>query len=165
MAIHSFLVQLTCSTHSFSEESSMASISCTWKGVLDPESGITTYAISIGDTPGGQSVIDRINFAGDTIKFDSPLFRLSEGTGYYSTLYATNGAGIESSTLSNVFYIDSNPPLIMGEVFVSSNLEIASYDMGIFVNQSLAETSVVCLSNTKTIGIAFAGTSDQGIHT
>lgn len=137
-------------------------MTCLWKGVSDAESGIMTYSISIGDTPGGQSVMHRTYLAGDAVAYYSPPYALDAGIGYYATLYATNGAGVETSIVSNVFYIDNknSPPLIMGKLYVASSVENASYSMGMFTKQALNEEFTICLPSTRNVGITFSGIDD-----
>lgn len=118
------------------------------------------YSMAIGDTPGGQSVMRRTDLARDAVTYYSPPYPLDAGTGYYATLYATNGVGVETPIVSNVFYIDNSPPLIMGKLYVASNVENASYSMGVFANQAVNEAFTVCLSSTRNVGITFSGIND-----
>jgi len=79
--------------------------SASWGSSNDPHSGIQTYSISIGTTPGDSSILNwqnTGNVTGDTITGINLVF----GQSYYLNIRAVNGASLRSLLISsNGFYV------------------------------------------------------------
>lgn len=138
--------------------------SCQWIGVLDSESGITQYAIAIGNSLADQSVLSRTSLEGgsNADSYTSPVISpLDTDLPYFITLFATNGANLEGITISGPLYFDVSPPLVSGGVFVHPNFRIADYVAGALTNLSSGvESSAACLLDTDVVSILFDAPSD-----
>jgi hypothetical protein len=88
------------------DEFNSNTISANWDGA-DPHSGIATFTYAIGETANGTELIDwtSINLAAS---FSITIPEIQSGIWYYTTIRATNGAGLESMFSSNGFQILEN---------------------------------------------------------
>lgn len=109
-------------------------------------------------TSDDQSVLSRITLDGgaDLSSFTSrPIPALDHTLPYYVTLYAINGAGIETIVTSDAIYFDISPPTIRNGVLVVPNFKVAEYVMGMLANLSLGAESATCLLDTDVVSIMF----------
>ena len=133
--------------------------SCQWTGVSDPESSIRQYTVAIGTSPTDQSVMSRTILDGyaDLSSFVTPpISSLDHTLPYYVVLYSTNGAGLESITISDPVYFDISPPIISGEVNVYPNFKVSDYFMNMLINMSSGVESATCLLDTDVVSITFS---------
>ncbi len=130
--------------------------------MVDPESGIRSYAISVGMAPNDQSVLSRtpIDDVIPNTFASSLLASLDPSITYHVTLFATNGAGLESITTASV-YFDISSPIISGGVTVSPNFKVASYVMGLLSNVTKGAESATCLLDTDVVSILFNAPQDE----
>lgn len=70
-------------------------ISANWSASLDPHSGIKNYYYSVGSVPGAEDIIGRTSSGIDTVFLQSG-FDLPENQIYFTSVFAVNGAGLES---------------------------------------------------------------------
>ncbi|GAB1603526.1 uncharacterized protein LOC115216576 [Argonauta hians] len=94
-----------------------------WNGFTDPQSGITSRMLGIGTLPLQDNIVA---FSEQFKEFSEIMDKsmLQDGHTYYATLKVINGAGLESSSVSEAFITDASPPT-EGEV-----REIAATLMG-----------------------------------
>lgn len=85
-----------------STQTSRDSISANWQGFTDAQSGIERYEWAIGTSPGAQDVmpLTGFSFSGVTSHTKTGL-TLIEGRTYYTTVRATNRAGLTVTASSN----------------------------------------------------------------
>ena len=84
-----------------------------WGGFYDEESGIMEYAWCIGTQPGRCDVHEMRNIGHEVTERKCSLCtKLSAGQKYFSTIFASNWAGLTVSASSNGFIIDTTPPTI-----------------------------------------------------
>ncbi len=87
------------------------SITAVWDESQDSESGIATYWVSLGAAPGASDTVPWTAATQTTAVFDG--ISLTEGTRYYFTVVAQNGAGLISApSTSNGFVLDSLSPVV-----------------------------------------------------
>jgi hypothetical protein len=127
---------------------STTSISATWSGFSDPESGILGYHWAVGTTTGGQDV--RPFTSVGTATSATAELSLTGGATYYVTVRATNGAGlaVERSSDGVTIIKDSCPvPLAAGYTLIALPLDpgpLTAEGLGQMMNASGAGcTSVV----------------------
>jgi hypothetical protein len=79
---------------------STTTLSAHWDSAGDPESGIKAYWYAIGTTPGGNNVL---NFTDNGIRTAITVsgLTLTQGTTYYFSVKAENGAGVFSQVVSS----------------------------------------------------------------
>ena len=126
--------------------------------MVDPESRISQYIITIGTSPTDQSVFRRVIPGGYTSQssFTTPvLYSLIPSLPYHVTLSATNNAGLVTMTTSGPVYFDISPPIMRGGVVVRPNFKVADYIMGTIANVSLGVESASCLLDTDTVSLTF----------
>ncbi|MFH1610168.1 MAG: fibronectin type III domain-containing protein, partial [Candidatus Bipolaricaulota bacterium] len=81
-------------------QGSTTSMSASWSGFGDPESGIAGYEWAIGTTAGGTDVLAFTSVGTATTATSSSL-TLTAGTTYYITVRATNGSGLTCTASSD----------------------------------------------------------------
>ncbi|XP_046569939.1 uncharacterized protein LOC124278266 [Haliotis rubra] len=87
-----------------------------WEGVFnDEDTSITSYEVWVGTSPEGDDVIQTKSMGNQT-SFAVPLALLKSGTKYYSSIRATNLAGLQTIAVSDGFVVDDTPPVV-GVVF------------------------------------------------
>ena len=126
--------------------------------MVDPESTVRQYAIAIGNSPDDQSVLSKTLLEGGASlsSYTSPvLHSLLPNVTYHVSLFATNGANLESVTTSSPVYFDISPPIISGRVLVRPNFKVADYIMGSLTNLTSGLESAICLLDTDTVSILF----------
>ena len=84
------------------------SISANWSGFSDPESGIAGYRWAVGTSPGATDVLPFTTVG--TTPGAIATVALVDGTTYYVTVEATNGAGLVVTASSNGVLVDTTPP-------------------------------------------------------
>jgi hypothetical protein len=145
--------------------SSFGVFSCQWRGVADPESGVWQYEIAIGiGSPTDQSVLSRVVLDSQLSRssYVSPVIpSLVPSQPYYITLYATNGAELETITTSEPVYFDISSPLIRNGVSVIPNFKAAEYIMGVLSNLTFGVESAMCLFDTDVVSIMFDRPEDS----
>jgi|GEM_PF-3021625 len=67
-----------------------------WTPASDPESGIKTYYLSVGTTPGGEDVVYRKK-VGNVTEYTLTNLGLTVGVTYYAIVIAENNVGLKSS--------------------------------------------------------------------
>ncbi|XP_067670393.1 uncharacterized protein [Haliotis asinina] len=87
-----------------------------WNAVFhDTDTPITSYEVWVGTSPEGDDVIQTKSMGNQT-SFAIPLALLKSGTRYYSSIRATNLAGLQTIAVSDGFVVDDTPPVV-GVVF------------------------------------------------
>jgi len=90
--------------------SSTTELSANWTDSSDDQSGIATYIYTIGTIPGASDTIDWTE-SGTSTYFVSTGLSLVNGSTYYTTVQAENGASLLSAILSSDgVTIDTTPP-------------------------------------------------------
>ncbi|XP_069134809.1 uncharacterized protein [Argopecten irradians] len=113
-----------------------------WGDVFrDPQSGIYSYFVALGTTPGGDDVKITTNVGLNTSKSWSDL-TLSPGTTYYVTVTATNQIGLHTTLVSDGVMIDNETP----------------YTGNVFNTDKFYNTHV---QNSQSIGVSFRGFDDR----
>ena len=162
-------MQLTCVSHGYPEptllwsgENATGSISCECADMLDAESGIIRFTVSIGTDATDQSILSEMNLAGDSSFFVSPQLNVSVTMTYYVTLRIGNSAGLETILTSDPVYFDNSPPIVEGfTVTVLPNSLLSQYDMSNFSTEFIASPdTLVCLLNTDVAVIVFDNSAD-----
>ena len=92
-------------------QTSTTTITANWTGFSDPESGITGYEWAIGTTSGGTDV-QAFTSVGTATSATNATLTLSNGTKYYVTVRATNGAGLTNTATSDGVTVDTTPPVV-----------------------------------------------------
>ena len=144
------------------QDENLGFISCNWSGIVDPQSGIASYAVSIGTTPTDQSLLNRkdVDIKHHINSYSSPLIDFEQGTSYFLTLYITNGAGLERILTSDPVYFDATPPIYTGMVSVIRNFGTGEYNSEDIVVDMLGTESAICLYNTDVTSIVFQAPAD-----
>ncbi len=93
---------------------SLSELHAAWSA-SDSESGIASYSYAIGTTVGGSDIKMKTNNGG-TVLVTATGLTLVEGATYYFTVYAANGAGIESNASSDGIVPDVSDPTAPGSV-------------------------------------------------
>ncbi|XP_071093296.1 uncharacterized protein [Haliotis cracherodii] len=87
-----------------------------WEGVFnDTQTTLKGFEISLGSSPGGDEII-QAKFTGNATSYPIPVGLLKGGTKYYSSIRATNSAGLQTVAVSDGFVVDDAPP-VAGVVF------------------------------------------------
>jgi hypothetical protein len=81
-------------------QTSTTSLSATWSGFADPESGVTGYAWAIG-TGGDPEAVQAFTSVGPGTGASNDAVSLDGGVTYYVTVRATNGAGLTTDVTSD----------------------------------------------------------------
>lgn len=89
-------------------------LSASWTGFGDAQSGVADYAWCIGTTPGVDDIMAFTSVGGATSASVDTLTLVS-GTSYFVTVRATNSAGLGSVGTSDGVLVDATPPIV-GEV-------------------------------------------------
>ncbi|XP_046356064.2 uncharacterized protein LOC124134978 [Haliotis rufescens] len=90
-------------------------LSC-WEGVFnDTQTTLTGFEIWVGTSPEGDDTIPQTS-VGKQTSYTIPLAYLKSGTKYYSSIRATNSAGLQTIAVSDGFVVDDTPPVV-GVVF------------------------------------------------
>ena len=83
----------------------------------------------------------------------------SPDQGYYVTLYAYNGAGLENIITSEPVYIDTSPPVSEGSLYVIPNFGDQSYtDESGSINTTM---EAFCVWDTDVLTLRFSKSSDE----
>ncbi|XP_071092662.1 uncharacterized protein [Haliotis cracherodii] len=91
-------------------------ITACWEGVFnDTQTPLTGFEVWIGTSPEGDDVIQATSMGNQT-SFTIPLPLLKSGSKYYSSIRATNLAGLQTIAVSDGFVVDDTPPVV-GIVF------------------------------------------------
>lgn len=90
-------------------QANATTISASWSGFSDPQSGIKKYEWAIGSTSGGTQLQGFTDVALATTATRSGL-TLLQGKKYYVTVRATNNAGLSVLKSSNGVTVDLTPP-------------------------------------------------------
>lgn len=159
------LSQLDADQFPVPRSSSGGVFSCQWRGVVDPESRVQQYAVAIGiGSSTDQSVLSRVSLdsAPSRSSFTSSLIAsLDPSSPYYVTLFAINGAELESVTVSDAVYFDISSPIIRSGVFVVPNFKMAEYVTGVLTNLTFGTQSAKCLLDTDVVSIIFDRPEDS----
>ena len=94
------------------EATSATSLTCTWSGVRDQESGLQSYWFGIGTNKGLDNVINftAIHKDESSIHFTSKRLEvLTHNKVYYATLVAFNNVDLRSQIYSNDMKVDYTP--------------------------------------------------------
>ena len=142
-------------------------ISCSWSGIRDNQSGIASYAVSIGTSPTDQSVLSRVAIEGKEHidSYSSSLMVFEQDTPYFLTLYITNGAGLEKIFTSDTIYFDATSPQFSGKVSVLRNFRSGEYSLGDIIVGNIGIESTTCLFDTDIVSIVFQRPTDQESNT
>ena len=144
------------------QDENLGFISCNWSGIVDPQSRIISYAVSIGTSPSDQSVLSCIDadIQHQINSYSSPLIGFELGMPYFLTLYVTNGAGLERIFTSDPVYFDATPPVYTGAVSVIRNFGTGEYNGGNVMIDRIGTESAVCLYDTDITSIIFHTQTD-----
>ena len=149
------------------QQDNIGFINCRWSGIRDNQSGIISYAVSIGTLPTDQSVLSRVDIEGKEHidSYTSPLMTFELNVAYFLTLYITNGAGLEKIFTSDPIYFDATPPRFSGKVSVLRNFRSGEYSLGDITIDNLGTESATCLFDTDIVGIVFQPPTDRESNT
>ena len=131
------------------------SLSCAWRNITDPESGIYQYSVAIGTSPNDASVLNSTLLPGYSDQFSSPVLQFSAGIGYYVTLVAINAAGLSETYVAGPIYYQTAPPVAVGVVVVQPNVAFSNSS-----SASVVVGSAVCLLDTDVVVLYFNDFSD-----
>jgi hypothetical protein len=92
-------------------QTSTDTINANWSGFSDPESGIAGYEWAIGTTSGGTDIQGFTSVGITGTSATNSTLSLTNGTTYYVTVRATNGAGLTNTATSDGVTVDSTPPV------------------------------------------------------
>ncbi len=102
-------------------------LSANWTASSDAESGIVRYLYAIGTSAGGTDVVDWTDNGTNTSVTHTGL-ALADGTTYYFSVRAENGAGLLSNVVSSdgqqVNLSDSTPPSDIADVYDGTGSDI-----------------------------------------
>ena len=86
----------------------------TWTASSDSISGISSYKVALGTTAGGTDVVSWTN-AGNVTSYTFSGLTLTNGTAYYASVKAVDGAGLTSAAANSAaFTVDTSPPTTPG---------------------------------------------------
>jgi predicted GH43/DUF377 family glycosyl hydrolase len=91
-------------------QASTTTISANWSGFGDPQSGVVSYEWAIGTTPGGTDIQGWANVGLSTSATNGSL-TLVNGTTYYVSVRATNGAGLQTTITADGVTVDMSGPV------------------------------------------------------
>jgi N-acetyl-anhydromuramyl-L-alanine amidase AmpD len=96
-------------------------LDCNWTASADPNSGVTVYTYAMGTTPGGTN---SVNWTGNlqNLAVSATGLSLTAGTTYYTSVKATNGAGLQSGivTSDGILYLASATGVQNNSAFITS---------------------------------------------
>ena len=95
-----------------------STLEASWSGFVDVESSVVGFAWSVGSSPGATDVIPVTDLGAVTTAVAAGL-SLVDGTTYYVTVYATNGAELVSSATSAGVTVDGSAPVPSTSVMVN----------------------------------------------
>jgi hypothetical protein len=87
---------------------SNTTIAAQWERFADAESTIAFFEWAVGSSPGADDVQPFIRLGAATATAMNPRLNLEVGSTYYSTVRATNYAGLSSTSTSNGVVISPN---------------------------------------------------------
>ncbi|XP_046569942.1 uncharacterized protein LOC124278267 [Haliotis rubra] len=91
-------------------------ITACWDGVFnDTQTPMSGFEIWVGTSPEGDDILQPTS-TGKQTSYTIPLALLKSGTKYYSSIRATNMAGLQTTAVSDGFVVDDEPPVV-GVVF------------------------------------------------
>ena len=100
-----------------------------WKG-SDLDSGVSSYEVAWGTTPGGVDVSDYEEIGNTTIWFTKlEKHRLKKGQKYFATVRAINGAGLLSEPLSSNGIIVGKSEYLFDNTSVSASFFFDTVDV------------------------------------
>ncbi len=120
--------------------------------LIDPESGISEVAISIGASPNDQSVLNQttLTLGTNLTSIQSPLFSIAQGVDeLHIDIYITNLAGVEIVIPLAPLRCTPVPPTFEGVVLVQPNARSANYSSQGFDTAPPA----VCLHDTDVASV------------
>jgi hypothetical protein len=91
-------------------QTSLTTMSANWDAATDDTSGIAGYEWAIGTTAGGTQVQGFVS-VGTATSATATGLTLTNGTTYFVTVRATNGAGLNAAKSSDRITVDSTPPV------------------------------------------------------
>jgi hypothetical protein len=103
-------------------QTSTSTIQANWSGFADTQSGIALYEWAIGTTSGGTQV-QGFTGVGTATSASNGSLSLANGTNYYVTVRATNGAGLTATATSDGVLVDGSAP-VAGTVSDGSGSDI-----------------------------------------
>ncbi len=108
-------------------QTSMTAISANWSGFGDPESGIAGYEWAIGTTSGGTE-FQAFTSVGVATSAKNAGLTLSNGTTYFVTVRATNGAALQTSAASDGVTVDTSRIVHVTGYTIASNSRVFGDD-------------------------------------
>ena len=97
-----------------------SSITCTWSGFYDIESGIDYYSIMIGTVPGEGSLHTAFVIS-ESNSYSSPVLQFELMLEYYVTFRVSNRAGIQANIVQGPIVVATSIPIATGSVTVVPN--------------------------------------------
>ena len=104
-----------------------SSITCTWSGFYDVESGIDFYSIMIGTVP-GEGNLQTAFVIPESTSYSSPVLQFELTLEYYVTFRVSNRAGIQANIVQGPIVVATNIPVATGSVTVMPNYEEYIYN-------------------------------------
>ncbi|MCT4579861.1 MAG: N-acetylmuramoyl-L-alanine amidase [Flavobacteriales bacterium] len=133
-----------------SSTSNNTQLSANWTASSDQHSGVARYWYAIGTTSGGTDVVNWTDNWFNTSVTATGL-SLTQGTTYYVSVRAENGAGLLSNVVSTDGQIIGNPTGTPVSNFTVPNTYVCSNDSIALVNNSTNATSYLWSANGGTI--------------
>ena len=129
--------------------------------LIDPESGISEVAISIGASPNDQSVLSRttLTLGTNLTSIQSPLFSIAQGVDeLHIDIYVTNLAGVEIIVPLSPLRCTPVPPTFEGVVIVKPNARSADHSSWTLD----ATVPAVCLHDTDVASLTINQYGESG---
>ncbi|MEX1002699.1 MAG: N-acetylmuramoyl-L-alanine amidase [Crocinitomicaceae bacterium] len=111
-------------------------LSANWASTFDQHSDLASYWYAIGSSPGATDVVNWTDNWFDTTVTHSGL-NLTVGTTYYFSVYAENGAGLNSDTITSDGQILQEPTGPPTADFIVANSYICSFEAVSVSNSSI----------------------------
>ena len=99
-----------------------SSITCSWSGFYDAESGIDFYSIMIGNAP-GEGNLHTAFVISESTNYNSPVLQFEMTTEYYVTFRVSNRAGIQVNIVQGPIVVATSFPVATGSVSVIPNYQ------------------------------------------
>lgn len=110
--------------------SETATVMCSWKDFMDPESGIKNYQVHVSVN---NKLFTPYTIPGSLSLFEKHSFSLHHNDYVYCSLKAVNKAGLSTSKSSDGYKVDLTPPTVVYLMDTENGLKYQSNDSVLYI--------------------------------
>ena len=136
-----------------------SSITCSWSGFYDAESGIDFYSIMIGTAP-SEGNLHMAFVIPESTSYSSPVLQFELTLEYYVTFRVSNRAGMQANIVQGPIVVATNIPVPTGIIYVVPNYNEYLYT-GNSSQQILQNNAAQCLFTSPILTVIWDPFTDE----